>query len=62
MIFIETWYKTYDQELLAIVETFKSWRHYLDSCKYMKLVLINHKKLRQFINTNNLSSYQVRWI
>ena len=28
IIFAETWYKTYDSELLAIVEAFKTWRHY----------------------------------
>ncbi len=29
MILAETWYKTHNQELLAIVEAFKTWRHYL---------------------------------
>ncbi len=26
-------YKTHNQELLAIVEAFKTWRHYLKGCK-----------------------------
>lgn len=34
MILVETWYKTYNQEFLAIVETFKTWRYYLQDCKY----------------------------
>ena len=29
MILAETRYETHDGELLAIVETFKTWRHYL---------------------------------
>ena len=31
MIPVETKYKTHDGELLAIIEAFKSWRHYLES-------------------------------
>ena len=45
MISVETWYKTYDQELLAIVEAFKTWRHYLESCKYKVFVLTDHNNL-----------------
>ena len=33
MIWDKTRYKTHDGELLAIVETFKIWRHYLKNCK-----------------------------
>ena len=38
MILAKTWYKTYDGELLAIVEAFKTWRHYLKDCKHKILV------------------------
>ncbi len=34
MIPAETQYEAHDQELLAIVEAFKTWRHYVESCKY----------------------------
>ena len=30
MILAETGYETYDGELLAIIEAFKTWRHYLE--------------------------------
>ena len=61
MIPIETCYETYDGELLAIVEAFKTWRHYLEGYKYKILVLTNHNNLCQFMDTKSLSSKQVRW-
>ncbi len=60
MIPIETRYKTYNQELLTIVETFKTWRHYLEGCQYEVFVLTDHNNLRQFLDTKILSSCQVR--
>ena len=61
MIFAETWYETYDDELLAIVETFKTWQHYLEDWKYEVLVLTDHNNFHQFMDTKNLSFCQVRW-
>ena len=61
MILTETRYKTHDAELLAIVEAFKTWRHYLEGCKHEVLVLTDHNNLRQFMDTKSLSSRQVRW-
>ena len=61
MIPTETRYKTNDNELLAIVEAFKTWRHYLEGCKHEVLVLTDHNNLRRFMDTKSLSSRQVRW-
>ena len=61
MISAETRYKTHDGEFLAIVKVFKTWRHYLEGCKYEVLVLTDHDNLHQFIDTKSLSSRQVRW-
>ena len=61
MILAETRYETYNGELLAIVEAFKTWRHYLKGCKHEVLVLTDHNNLRRFMNTKSLSSRQVRW-
>ena len=61
MIPAETRYETHDGELLAIVEAFKTWRHYLEGSRHEVLVLTNHNNLRQFMNTKSLSSRQVRW-
>ena len=61
MILAKTRYKTHNQELLAIVETFKTWCHYLEGYKYEVFILTDHNNLRQFIDTKSLSSCQVRW-
>ena len=61
MIPAETRYETHDGELLAIVEAFKTWRHYLKGCKHEVLVLTDYNNLCQFIDTKSLSSRQVRW-
>ena len=51
MIPAETQYETYDNKLLAIVETFKIWRHYLEGCKHEVFVVTDHNNLRHFMNT-----------
>ena len=60
MISAESWYETHDGEFLAIIEAFKTWRHYLKRCKHEVFVLIDYNNLYQFMNTKNLSSKQVR--
>ena len=61
MIPAETRYETHNGELLAIVEAFKTWRHYLEGCKHEVLVLTDHNNLRRFMDTKSLSSRQVHW-
>ena len=61
MISAKTCYKTHDAELLAIVETFKNWRHYLEGCQYEIPVLTNYNNLRRFMNPKILSPCQVLW-
>ena len=56
MILAKTWYKTHDGELLAIIEAFIIWRHYLEGCKHEVLVFTNHNNLRRLIDTKSLSS------
>ena len=60
MIPAETRYETHDDELLPIVEAFKTWRHYLEKSQYKVLVLTNYNNLRQFMDIKSLSSKQVR--
>ncbi len=59
MILAETWYETHNRELLAIVKVFKTWRPYLEGCKYEVLVLTDYNNLQYFMDTKSLSSRQV---
>ena len=61
MIPTEIQYKTHESELLAIVEAFKTWKHYLKDCKHEVLVLTNYNNLQYFMDMKNLSSKQVWW-
>ena len=61
MIPAETRYKMHDGELLANVEAFMTWRHYLEGFRHKVLVLTDHNNLRRFMDMKSLSSRQVRW-
>ena len=61
IILIETRYETHNGKLLAIIEAFKTWSHYLKGCKYEVFVLTDHNNLCCFIDLKSLSSQQVRW-
>ena len=55
MIPAETQYETHDGKFLTIVEAFKTWRHYLESCKHKVLIFIDYNNLRSFMDTKSLS-------
>ena len=61
MIPTKTRYKIYNSELLAIVEDFKTWRHYLEESQHEVLVLTDYNNLHPFMDTKSLSFRQVRW-
>ena len=61
MIPAETRYEVHDQELLAIVEAFKHWRHYLEGALHPVEVLTDHNNLRGFMNVKQLNGRQARW-
>ena len=52
-------YDIYDKELLAIVDAFKHWQHYLQDARHEVLVIIDHKNLISFIMTKILNKQQV---
>jgi hypothetical protein len=54
-------YQTHDQELLAIVEAFRQWRHYLEGSQHTVQVLADHANLQYFMKTTELSRRQARW-
>lgn len=53
-------YETHDTELLATVEGFETWRHYLDGAAYTIFVLTDHNNLKKFIKTTRLSGWQIQ--
>lgn len=59
MIPAKTQYETYNNKLLAIVKTLKTWCHYLQNCKYEIFDLIDDNNLHHFINTKNPNSRQI---
>ena len=54
-------YPIYDKELLAILDSFLKWRHYLVGSPQLITVLSDHKNLQYFITTPRLSPRQARW-
>ena len=55
-------YSMYDKELLAIVKSFKHWRHYLEGSKYPIIVSSDHANLCYFMTTTELNRRQARWV
>lgn len=54
-------YATPDQELFAIVYSFKHWRQYLEGSRYQVEVLTDHHNLRLFMNQPKINGRQARW-
>ena len=54
-------YETHDGELLAIVEGFKQYRHYLEGASHAVQVLTDHNNLRGFMGVKQLNGRQARW-
>jgi hypothetical protein len=58
---VEQRYETHDAELLAIVEAFKQWRHYLEGSRYPVVVKTDHNNLKYFMGKKTLNARQARW-
>ena len=54
-------YDVHDKELLAIVESFKIWKVYLEGAKHEVQVFTDYKNLMSFTSTKVLNRRQVRW-
>ena len=50
MIDIETCYEAHDGELLAIIEIFKHWQHYLKGSRYPVIMKSDHANLQAFMD------------
>jgi hypothetical protein len=43
-------YEIHDKELLAIVDSFQEWRHFLEGAVYPNTVYSDHKNLKYFMS------------
>ena len=50
-----------DKEMMAIVESFKHWRHYLEGNANNTTVLSDHNNLQGFMSQTQLNGRQARW-
>ncbi len=55
MINAEKNYEIPDTELLAIIESFRHWRHYLKQPYHTLEVLTDHRILRTFMSMNKFT-------
>lgn len=61
MITAERNYSIFDKELLAVVEAFREWRHYLQGAYQPTQVLTDHRNLEYFTSTKFLTRRLARW-
>ena len=54
-------YPIHDKELMAIIEAFKEWKHYLSGTTHEVKVYTDHKNLTYFTTTKELNQRQTRW-
>ena len=54
-------YQIYDKELMAIVMSFRHWRHYLEGARDIE-VFSDHQNLKQFMSQTSLNGRQARWL
>src|SRR5580693_7965133 len=58
----EIHYTTPNKELMAIVECFKHWRHYLEGSQHTIEVWSNHQNLQGFMKQPKINGRQARWL
>ncbi len=58
---VEYNYEIYDKKLMIIVCAFKKWWSKLEDFIYSVEMIMNHKNLKYFMSTKQLSHHQVHW-
>ena len=61
LIAAELNYDTPEKEMLAIVDCFKHWRHYLEGARQTITLRTDHKNHESFFSKKTLSRRQARW-
>ena len=54
-------YEIHDKELLAILEAFREWKHYLLGADEPVTVYTDHQNLQKFLTTKVWNPRQIRW-
>jgi hypothetical protein len=54
-------YEIHDKELLAIVNSFQEWRHFLEKAVHLITIYTDHKNLEYFMSVQVLNQHQARW-
>ena len=55
-------YEIYDKELLAIIRCFEEWRSKLEGVVFLIKIISDHRNLKYFMITKQLSRRQTRWV
>ena len=55
-------YEMHDNELLAIVDSFAQWWHFLEGSPHWIIVFSGHKNLTHFQNAHVLNRWQAWWV
>ncbi|KAI1855989.1 uncharacterized protein JN550_013918, partial [Neoarthrinium moseri] len=53
-------YQIHDKELMAVIEAFREWRHYLSGTTHKVKVYTDHKNLTSFLTNKELNKRQIR--
>jgi RNase H-like domain found in reverse transcriptase len=54
-------YEIYDRELLGIIRTLETWRHYIQGSPHPITIFSNHKNLTFFQQAQKLNRCQAHW-
>lgn len=55
-------YEIHDKEMLAIIESLREWRHYLEGTTNPITIYTDHRSLEYFMSTKQLNRRQARWL
>src|SRR5882724_4924789 len=61
LLLAECNYVIYNKELLAIIETLKLGRHYLEGSSHLVNIWSDHKNLEYFCTAQSLNHQQAQW-
>ncbi|KAK4684314.1 putative transposase, partial [Tremellales sp. Uapishka_1] len=55
-------YEIHDKEMLAIIESLREWRHYLEGTLEPITIYTDHQSLQYFMSSKQLNRRQARWL